>query len=528
MRVRRFSRAIVLAAATAALMIAMRTGIHGQAQTATPNIVVIMLDDIELAGLGQMLNTGFLPNIKKNLIDKGYVFTESFSVASLGGPARASFFTGQYPHNHGVRANYPPLGGINNMNHNSTVATWLHDAGYRTGLVGRYVTGYGWWTSEFQLYPGWDDWNALIDPSSISVDQYRMNINGSLVNWGLLAAAYNTQLYQTDIVGWRAQSFIQTAPTYQKPFFLLVAPTVFNPENPPYNECPVEGQIFGGNLWGATMRPANRHWNSIVNLGTYFPLPTPPSFNEADVSDKPDWVQANPALTAEDVTCATRRHWRKLETLRSVDEMVGTIFSALTATGALSNTIVVLTADNGFMDGQHRFPQKTPAYESAIRVPLIIRTRTSSTMTLVRGMALTTDLAPTIASFANVTPPSTHPVDGRSLLPLINNPALTPWRGIGLLEHTPDGEENYGLVGPPYYEAVRTSSAAPRLFVKYPTVTTGVPGEFYNLTTDPHELQNKFTDPATQTERTRLDLWLNALKSCRGITCYIYETYFAF
>jgi N-acetylglucosamine-6-sulfatase len=526
MRVRRVYAAGFVAVIAAVLMATTSTG-HGQTPP-KPNIVVIMLDDMDLAGLGQMLGTGFLPNVRKHLVDKGYIFTDSFSVGSLGGPARASFFTGQYPHNHHVRSNYPPLGGINNMDHTSTLATWLHDAGYRTGLVGRYVTGYGWWTPELQLYPGWDDWNALIDPSTISVSDYRMNVNGSLVNWGLLSALYNVQLYQTDVLSWRAQSFLQTAPTYQKPFFLLVAPTVFNPENPPYNECPVEGQVFGGNLWGVTMRPANRHWNSIFNLGAYFQVPRPPSFNEADVSDKPAWVQANPPMTADDITCVNRRHWRKLESLRAVDDMVGTVFDTLTATGQLSNTIVVFTADNGFMDGQHRFPQKTPAYESAIRVPLIIRTRASSAMTLVPGMVLTTDLAPTIAAFASVLPPATHAVDGRSLVPLMNNPALTPWRTIGLIEHTPDGQEAFGLSGPPEYQALRTSSAAPRLYVRYPVVASGIDGELYDLTADPHQLQNRFDDPAKLGEQTRLEQFLNGLRTCRGFTCYLYETYFTF
>ena len=526
MKVQRFSRAVILAVVTAALLLTTQVG-HGQTP-AKPNVVVILMDDVDLASIGRLVGIGLMPNVKKYLVDKGFVFTESFSVASLGAPARASFLTGQYPHNHGVKANYPPLGGITTMDHNSTVATWLQGAGYRTGIVGRYVTGYGWWTPELAVVPGWDDWNVLLDPSTLSMDQYRMNINGTVVNFGLLSLLHNIPLYQTDVVSYLTYNFINTAPTHGKPFFLTVSPVTFNPENPPYNECYVPDQAFGGNLWGATQRPATRHWNTLFGSTEFFPLPQPPSFNEADVSDKPDWVQRNPLMTATDIDCAQKRYWRKLEVLRSVDDLVGVVFQALESTGALANTHVIFTADNGFLDGQHRFPQKTPAYEGSIRVPLIIRNPTSTAMTLVSGMVLTTDLAPTIAAFAGVTPPTTHAIDGRSLVPLMANPALTPWRGIGLIEHIPDGEENFGLVGPPYYDAVRTSAAAPRLFVKYPLVTVGVPGEFYNLTTDPHQLQNKFTDPATQAERTRLEQWMAALKTCKGVTCLIYEAFFTF
>src|ERR671912_1177141 len=238
MRVRRYSRAIVLAAVTAALKIAARTGIHGQTPPppAKPNILLILLDEVDLASIGRLVGTGLMPNVKTQLVDKGFVFTESFSVASLGAPARASLLTGQYPHNHNVKANYPPLGGITTMNHTSTVATWLQGAGYRTGLVGRYVTGYGWWTPELTPIPGYDDLNVLIDPSTLSMDNYRMNINGTRVDWGLLSLVNNIPLYQTDIITYLAYNFINTAPTHNKPFFLTVSPVTFNPESPPYNE----------------------------------------------------------------------------------------------------------------------------------------------------------------------------------------------------------------------------------------------------------------------------------------------------
>jgi hypothetical protein len=66
-----------------------------------------------------------------------------------------------------------------------------------------------------------------------------------------------------------------------------------------------------------------------------------------------------------------------------------------------------------------------------------------------------------------------------------------------------------------------------RLFVRYPTVTIGVDGELYDLTVDPYELDNRYTDAARSEEVERLRRWADALKTCRGLTCYILETYFA-
>jgi N-acetylglucosamine-6-sulfatase len=58
-------------------------------------------------------------------------------------PARATFITGQYAHNHGVAGNFYPYGWYGMKGGGNTLPRWLQKAGYRTALVGKWLNGYG-------------------------------------------------------------------------------------------------------------------------------------------------------------------------------------------------------------------------------------------------------------------------------------------------------------------------------------------------------------------------------------------------
>jgi len=485
-----------------------------------------MLDDFDAASLEVAIAGGLAPNIKRYFTDEGYTFTNSFVTSTFGSPTRATYLTGQYPHNHGEIGGDAILGSVPKLNEASTIATWLRGAGYRTAHVGRYLTGYGWFTPATSKPPGWDDWYGLVDPTTWSTEKYVINANGTLIDVGAIAASSGVEMHQTDVLAYLAGSLIQQAPTFNRPFFVSVSPITFNRERFPgpttYNVCPDPDEpVFGGSYWGVAQKPPARHRDTVFGNTTEFPLPQPPSFNEEDISDKPLWAQVNPRLTETEIDCLQKRYWRKLENLRGVDDLVGYVMASLTATGAISNTVVMLTSDAGDMDGQHRFPEKMPAYDPSIRVPLLIRTPTNSTPTTIAKLVLNTDLAPTIAAFANVTPGLV--VDGRSLLPLILNPDLSPWRSMGLVEHVVTTQASTTFGYPPNYLAIRTVAPVARTFVRYPTLTASLNGELYDLGTDPFQLDNLFTDPLRQTEVARLDIFMHYLRSCKGPTCTILE-----
>jgi len=111
------------------------------------------------------------------------------------------------------------------------VATWLASAGYTTGLVGKYLNGYGRNNTSFPsdnptcVPPGWTDWQALTEPTIGRVYDYELNDNGVLIDYGSAPADY-----QTDVLASRAVDFLTGLPGAEGgidvPFFLWIATPV--------------------------------------------------------------------------------------------------------------------------------------------------------------------------------------------------------------------------------------------------------------------------------------------------------------
>jgi arylsulfatase A-like enzyme len=119
--------------------------------------------------------------------------------------------------------------------------------------------------------------------------------------------------------------------------------------------------------WPAT--PAPRY----ANLFTDLKAPRTTSYDEADVSDKPQYIQRRGLLTQKQRQKINGYYIKRLQTLQSVDEMVSDIVKALEDTGQLDDTYIIFTSDNGYHLGQHRPADgKQTPYEEDIRVPLIV------------------------------------------------------------------------------------------------------------------------------------------------------------
>ena len=222
--------------------------------------------------------------------------------------------------------------------------------------------------------------------------------------------------------------------------------------------------------------PAPKYADAFSDLPPY----RPPNYNEADVSDKPAWVQALHPLSHSDQDWIDGNRKNQYRTLLSVDDAVGTVVTALRDTGRLSNTMIVYTSDNGWALGEHRWKNKKDAYEESIRVPLIVRYDPYTPIPRTDDHLVTNiDFAPTFAEAGGVDAPG---VDGASFMPLIEQLPVT-WRADFLVEHLVSGP------GPPTFCAVRSESY---LYVRY--LTTGEE-ELYDLGADFYELSNVATDP---------------------------------
>jgi arylsulfatase A-like enzyme len=449
-----------------------------------PNIVVIMADDLDQRSLDILLQEGMMPNLKRHIVDEGVTFSNSFATYPLCCPSRATFLTGQYPHNHNVWNNNLPLGGVTKLNDSSTVATWLDDSGYYTAYVGKYLNRYGQDTAETYIPPGWDEWQATVGRTTYWMYSYTVNDNGRLIDYGDAESDY-----QTDVLAARSVQVINEADIIDStPFFLYINPLA------PHNDGTTDECALNYGTVGSTIPPP-RYAGATADI----PFPRPPSFNEEDISDKPRTLQY-PTLDSTHIECFENLFHARLETLLAVDDLIGEVVSALSRSNELSHTVIVFVSDNGFMLGEHRLHGKQYVYEESIRTPIIIRAPGITPKTI-DSLVTNNDFAPTFLQFAEAE--ADIPVDGRSLVPLMMDPDIQ-WRTAFLIEDN-------------LYSAVRTEN-----YVYSHNHNSGAQ-EVYDLQNDLYQLQNLEGTASWDSKMEALDEWREALAECSGLECHDLE-----
>ncbi len=505
---------VALAAALVSCSIAAAGEGHGLAEE-RPNVVLIVADDLDVGMLDRALALDLMPNFQHLFHENGVRFSNAFVTNSLCCPSRATLLKGQYPHNHGTLTNFPPDGGVGVFDDSSTLATWLREAGYRTGYVGKYLNGYGLIDVDGDgrlgrgdaayVPPGWDDWQALLDASTYRVYHYFINDNGERIHYGT-----REEDYQTDVLARRAVEFVADSDAIadDSPFFLLVTPLA-----PHLEVFLATSRNDFGDAWEWTIRPAPRHEGSVRVLP-----PHPPSFNEADLGDKPPWLQTRPALTARDYVLLVRQYRNRLESLRAVDDLILEIVEELERADELDRTLLIFTSDNGFLHGEHRLPQKRYPYQESIRVPLYVYSPEVPARRTIDSLVLNNDLAPTIADLAGAEIPRF--VDGSSFLPLLETTTPVPWRKRFLIEH-------FGLTDSvfevPTYAAIHTGRDDRLLpdLVYTAYEDDAESRELYDLAADPFELESLHRDSSAlrRLQIGLLDRWLRRFRDCRGGSC---------
>jgi N-acetylglucosamine-6-sulfatase len=441
--------------ALAAISLAPAAGCGDGDAPNKPNLVVVMTDDQDVASVSVM------KAVDRRLAAHGVTFTRSFVTTPECCPSRASFLTGQYAHNHGVVSGSPPEGGYQALDNANTLPVWLGGGGYHTAYFGRYLNGYGnpdQGGDPLEVPPGWEEWHAPVNHTEFQMYDYTLNENGRLRDYGSLARDYST-----DLLSRRVSRFVEVVSEEEDPFFLMVAPLA------PHSE----GVLDGDPTATRNPRPAPR------DLGAFEarPVPEPPSFAEADLSDKPRPTRKRARATQERLgdQLIAEYHGR-LESLLAVDRLVARLVNVLRETGELQDTVVVFTSDNGYLLGEHRLTGKDFPYEESARVPLIVRGPGFPPGVERDGAVANIDLAPTILEIAGEE--AGLAMDGISLLPLVRGEAASE-RDL-LIEY---------LIGGRRYAA------------------------------DPYQLENLAEDPAHAQVRQRLQTRLAGLRDCTAADC---------
>ncbi len=469
-----------MAAAVAACAIALAPAASSAGLETRPNFIVILVDDQAT----NTFNRDFMPRTYRWIVDRGTNFTNGLAAPPLCCPDRAGILTGQYPHNDGVFSNDPGYPSLNDPG--DTLPVWLHRAGYRTGFIGKFLNNTVA-TLGHTKAPGFDRWFAY-DHGNQYFD-YTMADQESEKAFGSQPASYTTNVFTRQALNF-------TGAHQGKPFFLWLA------YNAPHDAH--EGRGHCKRLDPLLARGADyRRFASRK-------LPRPPSFNERDVSDKPQAIRSLPKVTADSFANMTRRYRCTAAAMHEVDRGVAKVMRSLRRSGELDNTIVMYTSDNGYFFGQHRINRgKSLPYEPALRVPFAVRVpsryREGPQQPAEGRVVANIDIAPTLLDYAGAVAPCASDsdcrvLDGRSLRALLGGTGdWPPDRGV-LAEINSRAAQ---------YSAIRTRHW---MYAEYPDGEL----ELYDLHRDPFELRNRAGQPAYATTQLQLAQRLGALRNCSG------------
>ena len=484
MRVRRTLPLLLLTIVAATVAPAPPAG-SAPRTVAHPNVVLILTDDQTFDALAPGA-PAVMPHLESELADPGagwIDFRNFFFNNPLCCPSRATILTGRYSHHTGVENN----SGGSHLDESSTVATWLNAAGYRTGLVGKYLNDYPFGRGDYKP-PGWDYWAVHTGKGNLGYYDYTLFESPDGSNTGTrVDYKFGVNDYSTLALTGLGTDFIEQTPD-GTPFFLELSLAAAHGDWKPQN-------IYADAFDGVTPRHD-------------------PSFNEADVSDKPAWVQRLPRLDAAGIAASDEGKIRHYETLRSVDDSVAAIESTLASAGVLDDTVIILMTDNGYQFAEHRWAGKRCEYDGCLRSPFLVR-MPGATGHQDTHLLSNVDVAPTIAELAGATP--TIPVDGMSFTALLTGQPPPPWRTGVLIHNAADGSDPV-----PTWWGIRTADYA-YIELAAPAEPSAPNVELYDLTgrlgaADPFELQNRALSTGYATVRAQLAEQLAELQGVDLVT----------
>jgi len=445
-----------------------------------PNILILMPDQMRADCMGRAGHPQIQTPHMDRLAAEGMRFTHACTVSPLCMPARASFISGLYVHNHNMWANagqLPP--------EDDSLFQRLRTMGYCTGHIGKshyyehrtfhmrdrepYMRARGfdclhettgpWATCTTDSYMT-DDWASKGLLKAFRDDYEKRREHGPKI--AVWPSPLPTELFMDSYIGGQAVRFVD-AYERDEPFALFVG--------------------FGG---------PHEPWDAPGDCATmYDPAAAPPRIEPAEPGP---WVPEaaaawqrsgrQTAMTEDDVRRVRANYYGKI-TL--IDHWVGEILAACERKGVLDDLLVVLWSDHGEMAGDHQMLHKSRFLESALRVPFVVRwpghvpaAQTSS------ALVETVDILPTVLAAVGADVPAG--ALGTSLWPVLRDPAARI-RDAAFSEVERGGRRNL---------MVRTERH------KYAVHEDGEGYMLYDLAADPDERHNLVGHPDARELEARL------------------------
>ena len=424
------------------------------------NVVFILSDDHRydaMSFLGhQFAETPHMDSMAKN----GVYMKNAFVTTSLCSPSRASILTGLYTFRHRVIDN-------NRLVPSGTqfFPQYLQKAGYSTGFVGKWHMG----GHNDDPRPGFDYWVSFKGQGNYLPPnpRYTINVNGERVK---------QKGYITSELTDYAMDFLKQQEGKDKPFFLYLSHKAVHANFTPEEKY---AQKFADKPF---QRPASE--SKLTENSRNLPQWLLNQRNSWHGVDFPYHSDLN----------IEQYYKRYCESLCSVDDSIGTVLDQLKKMGIHDETLVIYMGDNGFMFGEHGLIDKRVAYETSIRVPMLVQCpELFEGGTVVDKMVANIDIAPTVMEAMGLQKPP-H-MDGSSFIDLAKGKDV-PWRDYFLYVYY--WEKNFPQS--PTVFSLRSDK------FKYSTYY-GLwdTDEFFDIQADPMEQKNLIRDPAYQKQQKDME-----------------------
>ncbi len=461
-----------------------------------PNIIFIMSDDHAAHAIGayggRLSKLGMTPNLDEMASD-GMLFQNVFCNNSICTPSRASIITGQYPQTNGVL----------DLDHKldtdkQYLPIELKKLGYSTAVFGK--------------------WHLKNEP--INFDYYKvLPSQGKYNNPVFLEKGkgewpsnkVETEGHSSDVITSSVIEHIKNR-DQSKPFFVMhhfKAPHGFFHYAPRYEsyladtEIPEPASMYYQTNWGSEgSRGKNDSLRNYIGSST--------SNRHFDINYHSNYFQKTD--DQQQSAHEAYQHYLKayLRLVKGVDDNIGKLIAYLKQEGLYDNTVIVYTSDQGMMLGEHDFQDKRWMYEESMRMPFIMHYPKMIEPGKVNDLLVNnTDFAPTLIELAGGSAPKY--MQGKSFINTLQGKDELGWRTatyyrywMHIIHHYVPAHigirsKNYKLMffyGKHYLPEEEHEGHYWKKRYDGEERETPHTWEFYDLSNDPQELNNRYNDTA--------------------------------
>jgi len=432
-------------------------------ETPRPNFVFLMSDDQCTNSLGCYGADGVKTPHIDSLARDGVVFDNHYDTTAICMASRANVMTGMYEYKTGCNFEH---GALLDQHWQKSYPVLLRKAGYLTAMAGKigfevadkpHTRGH-LPSSDFDAWGGGPGQTSYATAKNRSMAKYAKEFPHSTLAYGAFG-----------------RDFIASAAGSGKPFCLSIS---FKAPHHPTTADPRFKHVYAGATFKKPAnygRGAGSHFSKQSQSGRQYER-----FFSWDYANNYDKVMAT-----------------YYQQIYAIDVATGMIRRALKEHKVASNTVVIYTSDNGFLCGAHGYASKVLPYEEASRVPLIVYDpRHPSSGKKLRSRALTgnVDFAPTMLEMAGLPVPAN--IDGKSLLPLLDNPAAATHKSLPLIN----------VWGPaPAQSLSIVTQDWKYIFWSYGGNGYTPTGELYHTAEDTLEMKNLINDPGAAARRREME-----------------------